>query len=174
VVIGLFRSRASLEAEILTLRHQLNVLRRKAPKRLAFNGFITAVRTCGSSGGSLAKGMTKISYSDYRFPPDILQQAIWLYLRFTLSLAQQSSGELASADPTTRAQNARFQERRVSAKISLSACSSPQHIQRPTSSYIGKNAPSLQDIGDADMARSRRCGVSPTCQQNCYVLSSIM
>jgi hypothetical protein len=33
---GLFRSRASLEAEILVLRHQLNVLRRKSPKRLAF------------------------------------------------------------------------------------------------------------------------------------------
>jgi ABC-type glycerol-3-phosphate transport system permease component len=32
-VIGLFRSRASLEAEILTLRHQLNLLRRKPPKR---------------------------------------------------------------------------------------------------------------------------------------------
>jgi len=35
-VIKLFRSRASLEAEILTLRHQLNMLRRKSPKRLAF------------------------------------------------------------------------------------------------------------------------------------------
>src|SRR2546425_10943372 len=32
----LFRSRAALEAEILVLRHQLNVLRRKSPKRLAF------------------------------------------------------------------------------------------------------------------------------------------
>jgi hypothetical protein len=39
VVTGLFRSRASLEAEILALRHQLNVLRRKAPKRLAFRTF---------------------------------------------------------------------------------------------------------------------------------------
>jgi hypothetical protein len=38
-VIGLFRSRASLEAEILTLRHQLNVLRRKSPKRLTFSNF---------------------------------------------------------------------------------------------------------------------------------------
>ena len=38
-VIGLFRSRASLEAEILTLRHQVNVLRRKSPKRLAFYNF---------------------------------------------------------------------------------------------------------------------------------------
>ena len=33
---GLFRSRALLQAEILTLRHQLNVLRRKSPQRLTF------------------------------------------------------------------------------------------------------------------------------------------
>jgi hypothetical protein len=38
-VIGLFRSRVSLEAEILTLRHQLSVLRRKSPRRLAFSNF---------------------------------------------------------------------------------------------------------------------------------------
>src|SRR5260221_13218409 len=36
-LIGLFRSRAALEAEILVLRHQLNVLRRKSPKRVALN-----------------------------------------------------------------------------------------------------------------------------------------
>ncbi len=35
-LIGLFLPRAALEAEILVLRHQLNVLRRKSPKRLAF------------------------------------------------------------------------------------------------------------------------------------------
>jgi putative transposase len=29
--------------------------------------------------------MTKINYSGYRFPPEIMQQAIWLYVRFTLS-----------------------------------------------------------------------------------------
>jgi hypothetical protein len=29
--------------------------------------------------------MTKSSYSGYRFPPEIIQQAIWLYVRFTLS-----------------------------------------------------------------------------------------
>ena len=29
--------------------------------------------------------MTEISYSGYRFPPEIIQQAIWLYVRFTLS-----------------------------------------------------------------------------------------
>jgi transposase InsO family protein len=36
-LIGLFRSRAALEAEILVLRHQLNILRRQSPKRVAFN-----------------------------------------------------------------------------------------------------------------------------------------
>ena len=29
--------------------------------------------------------MTKSSYSGYRFPPEFIQQAIWLYVRFTLS-----------------------------------------------------------------------------------------
>ena len=35
-LVGLFQSRVSLEAEILVLRHQLNVLRRKSPKKLSF------------------------------------------------------------------------------------------------------------------------------------------
>src|ERR1700723_2273789 len=30
--------------------------------------------------------MKKISYAGYRFPPEIIHQTIWLYLRFTLSL----------------------------------------------------------------------------------------
>jgi hypothetical protein len=32
-LVGLFRSRAALEAEILLLRHQLNILQRSCPKR---------------------------------------------------------------------------------------------------------------------------------------------
>ena len=36
-VIGLFRSRAALQAEVLFLRHQLNVRRRKSPRRVALN-----------------------------------------------------------------------------------------------------------------------------------------
>jgi transposase InsO family protein len=36
-LIGLFRSRGALEAEILVLRHQLNVLQRKSPKRVALS-----------------------------------------------------------------------------------------------------------------------------------------
>ena len=49
---ALFRSRARLEAEILVLRYQLNVLKRKAPKRLAFNSidrFVFAGATTGYS-----------------------------------------------------------------------------------------------------------------------------
>src|SRR6267142_3812688 len=37
VLVSLFRSRVSLEAEILILRHQLNIQRRHLPKRLAFS-----------------------------------------------------------------------------------------------------------------------------------------
>jgi hypothetical protein len=37
LLIGLFRSRASLEAENLALRQQIIVLRRTTPKRLRFN-----------------------------------------------------------------------------------------------------------------------------------------
>src|SRR5438876_12342184 len=29
--------------------------------------------------------MRPLSYAGYRFPPEIIQHAIWLYLRFTLS-----------------------------------------------------------------------------------------
>ena len=36
-VIGLFRSQAALQAEIVLLRHQLNVLRRRSPKRVNFS-----------------------------------------------------------------------------------------------------------------------------------------
>jgi hypothetical protein len=34
--------------------------------------------------------------------------------------------------------------------------------------------PNLQGHGDADVARSRRCGVSLTCQQTCYALYLVM
>src|SRR5437588_5545793 len=38
-IFGLFRSRARLEAEVLVLRHQINVLRRNAPKKFVFGTF---------------------------------------------------------------------------------------------------------------------------------------
>ena len=38
-----------------------------------------------SGGGRITERMKKISYAGYRFSPEIIHQAIWLYLRFTLS-----------------------------------------------------------------------------------------
>jgi putative transposase len=32
--------------------------------------------------------MSALSYSGYRFPPDIIQRAVWMYLRFTLSFRE--------------------------------------------------------------------------------------
>ena len=56
-------------------------------------GIVTPLRACGPAGGSVAKGMKKISYRGYRFPPEIIQQAIWLYLRFTRRIS-------ANVDPS--------------------------------------------------------------------------
>jgi hypothetical protein len=45
-VVGFFHSKASLEAEVLALRHQLNVLKRKSPRRLTFNNFDRLIFSC--------------------------------------------------------------------------------------------------------------------------------
>ena len=55
-MVGLVSSRAALQAEILVLRHQLNVLRRKSPKRVAF----------GNTDRLLFVGL-------YRFSPKVLE-----------------------------------------------------------------------------------------------------
>ena len=41
--------------------------------------------TCDLLGCPVARRMKKIDYDGYRFPPVIIQQAVWLYFRFTLS-----------------------------------------------------------------------------------------
>jgi hypothetical protein len=71
-------------------------------------------------------------------------------------VAKQQGGEFASTDPTTRRQDAEFQERGVSPKISFNPRHDLQHIQRPTPPHLSKNAPSLSGLSHADVARSRR------------------
>ena len=51
----------------------------------ASQGFVTSAAACWMYVGAVAEGMRKISYAGYRFPPEVIHQAIWLYLRFTLS-----------------------------------------------------------------------------------------
>src|SRR5204863_4090706 len=46
MLLGLFRSRASIEAENLALRHQLNVLRRSARKRPILGNFDRLIFVC--------------------------------------------------------------------------------------------------------------------------------
>src|SRR5205814_1013139 len=41
---------------------------------------------CRGVGRGASCGMSKISYRGFRFPPQIIQYAVWLYFRFTLSL----------------------------------------------------------------------------------------
>jgi putative transposase len=57
----------------------------RQPEHKAIRGIVTSPRACSPCSCPVAKGMKKISYSGYRFPPEIIHQAIWLYLRFTLS-----------------------------------------------------------------------------------------
>ena len=46
MLLGLFQSKTSLQAEILALRHQLNVLRRASPRRPLFTTFDRIVFVC--------------------------------------------------------------------------------------------------------------------------------
>ena len=46
MVVDLMRSQATLEAELLTLRQQINVLRRTAPKKQSFSVIDRLVFVC--------------------------------------------------------------------------------------------------------------------------------
>src|SRR5438128_1833508 len=84
-LIGLFRSRAALEAENVVLRHQLNVLRRKSPKRVAVS----------SIDRLLLVGL-------YRLAPGILE-ALKIIRPETLALevptARRSAGDSSGHSP---------------------------------------------------------------------------
>ena len=84
------RARIIAEAEKAALRNVANLdwaMRQNIEDSFRrFEGIVTALEACGTLSSPVVKRMTKISYRGYRFPPEIIQQAIWLYLRFTLSL----------------------------------------------------------------------------------------
>ena len=66
------------QAEYKRLQDRINAMYVDKLDGLVDKGFVTPFRACGSADGSVAKGMKKISYRGYRFPPEIIHQAIWL------------------------------------------------------------------------------------------------
>ena len=52
---------------------------------MSLEGFVT-LSHCRRTLAAVDEPMRPLSYAGYRFPPEIIQHAIWLYLRFTLSL----------------------------------------------------------------------------------------
>jgi hypothetical protein len=83
------RSRFELEVAILTLRHQLAVLRRQVPRRPRLGRADRCLWVASSSLGPgwQTRPMTSqpSSYHGYRFPPGIISHAVLLYHRFCLS-----------------------------------------------------------------------------------------
>ena len=69
---------------------------------------------------------------------------------------EQSSGELASANPTTGTQDAGLQEPRISSEISLNPRRRLQHLQRPTSSDFSLYAPRLSRRSNGYLAGGGR------------------
>jgi hypothetical protein len=84
-------------------------------------------------------------------------------------MAQQSSREFASTDPTTRTA---FQMSGVSPKISLNSRSHLQHFQRPTPSHFCKDTPSPSCGGYEHVARGSRGRLKIFETQNSRVLLS--
>src|ERR1700735_2704652 len=71
-------------------------------------------------------------------------------------MEKQSSGEFASTNAAAGAQDAAVQEPGFGPEIPVNACRRLQHLQRPTSSHLGQNAPRASRCGDGHMADRRR------------------
>ena len=75
---------------------------------------------------------------------------------------EQSGREFASADATTRAQDAAVQIARISPTVPVRSCRRPQHIQHPAPSHVPQHAPRPQRRSVPDVA-SRDGSMSPSC-----------
>ena len=58
--------------------------RKSTGLHVRLGGFVT-LNHCRRTLAAVDEPMRPLSYAGYRFPPEIIQHAIWLYLRFTLS-----------------------------------------------------------------------------------------
>jgi transposase-like protein len=81
-------------------------------------------------------------------------------LKAVMSAGEEQSGrEFASTNSTTGAQDATFQERRFSPKILFNSCRRLQHLQRPTPSDFGPNAPPVSRCCHEHVAGRGRSGL---------------
>ena len=57
--------------------------------RITCAGIVTALTACWRFECGVPEGYDENQLLRYRFPPEIIDQAIWLYLRFTLTAVRQ-------------------------------------------------------------------------------------
>jgi hypothetical protein len=73
---------------------------------------------------------------------------------------EQSGREFASADATAGAQDATLQITRISPTLPVHSRRCPQHLQRPTPSHVGPNAPRASRCSDEHVADRGRSGLT--------------
>src|ERR1700687_5380217 len=88
-------------------------------------------------------------------------------------MEEQSGGEFASTDPTTRAQDTAIQEHRLRAEIPLNPRRCLQHFQRPTPSHVSTITPRATHCGDGYVARGSRGGLKLPVTLSLRVLDTI-
>ena len=124
---------------------------------------------CGPTRGRITERMKKISYSGYRFPPEIIHQAIWLYLRFTLSL-RDVEGLLAERGvpvsyETVRRWVKRKMQRFKSAGSAQKFLSTHAAVYKPSTTRSTSNAISRQPKRTARSAPRRWTRGGPQSQR---------
>jgi len=98
--------------------------------------------------------MAKINYSGYRFPPEIIQQAIWLYLRFTLSF-RDVEDLLAERGIIVSYETVRRWVNHFGPKMALSRCRM-MHANDLVDNYAHAAAAAVRHVSMAE-ARKVRC-----------------
>src|SRR3984893_6755036 len=141
---------AANQREVSAVNHAQVVAIQQRVQR-AYEAGIEFHRDAISRSSELLAWALRPDYWDYRLPLGTNRKTPRAW-----PMAQQSSGEFASANPTKGEEDARVQECGIRAKISLNPRSHLQHFQCPTPSDISKSAASLQGVGHTGVARSRR------------------
>jgi hypothetical protein len=115
--------------------------------------------------------MALLSYRRHRFPREIIQHAIWLYLRFTLSYRdveellaerpqEQSGGKFASSRATTRAQAAAVQVGSIRPALPRHARRHSQYLQSATPPHLPIHTAHLPRRSYRTVAKCCRSGMT--------------